>query len=234
MNAQRPRAVIFDMDGLMLDTEPLAIRAYADAAAATGIAFDDAVTLRLVGRTFVDCRTLILEHHGPAYPVDALLNAWRSAYDAIVEREGVAVKAGLFELLDWLEREGIDKAVATSTRRERAHTKLANASLMQRFPVLVGGDEVERGKPEPDIFLLAARRLGRAAHECLVLEDSTAGFRAATRAGMRAIVVPDLERPASLIDGVTPTMMTSLHDVRAHLATLPASRSDPRYLMTDP
>jgi beta-phosphoglucomutase-like phosphatase (HAD superfamily) len=220
MRSARPRAVVFDMDGLMLDTELLAIRAYADAAAATGIAFDDAVTLRLVGRTFADCRTLILEHHGAAYPVDTLLDAWRSAYDAIVERDGVAVKAGLFELLDWLEREGIDKAVATSTRRERAHAKLANASLMQRFPVLVGGDEVERGKPEPDIFLLAAERLGHHAHECLVLEDSTAGFRAAMRAGMRAIIVPDLDRPAATIDGVAPMVLGSLHDVRAHLATL--------------
>ena len=222
MNAHRPRAVIFDMDGLMLDTEPLAARAWTDAAATTGIAFDDAVTLRLVGRTFSDCRTLILEHHGPGYPVDTLLDAWRIAYDAIVEREGVAVKAGLVELLDWLEDAGIDKAVATSTRRERAHAKLTNASLMQRFPVLVGGDEVQRGKPEPDIFLLAGQRLGRPPHDCLVLEDSTPGFRAAMRAGMRAIVVPDLDRPAPQIDGVAPLVMSSLHDVRAHLVALRA------------
>jgi HAD superfamily hydrolase (TIGR01509 family) len=216
----RPRAVVFDMDGLMLDTEPLAARAWTLAAHGLGMVFDDAVCVRLVGRTFVDCRTLILEHHGSDYGVDALMAAWHGAYDALIEAEGIALKAGLVELLDWLEAEGIDKAVATSTRRARAEAKLRQTRLVSRFRVLVGGDEVERGKPEPEIFLRAAERLGRSPRECLVLEDSTAGFRAATRAGMRAIVVPDLEYPPPSIDGTAPTVMASLHDVRAHLAAL--------------
>jgi HAD superfamily hydrolase (TIGR01509 family) len=218
---RRPRAVVFDMDGLMLDTEPLAARAWTEAATELGIAFDASVTIRLVGRTFTDCRDLIVEHHGDEYPVDALMAGWAVAYDAIVEREGVVLKAGLVELLDWLEAAGIAKAVATSTRRARAQAKLARATLLERFLAVIGGDDVARGKPEPDIFLAAARAIGHPPRDCLVLEDSTPGLRAALRAGMRAIVVPDLDRPPPEVDGVAPLVMASLHEVRAHLAALP-------------
>src|SRR4051812_25380092 len=115
-----PEAVIFDMDGLMLDTEPLAARAWHDAAAALGIVFDNAMMPHLVGRNYADCRMLIGEHHGPSFPIDALMEGWRVAYDAIVAREGIALKRGLLGLLAWLEERGIRKAVATSTRRSRA------------------------------------------------------------------------------------------------------------------
>ena len=155
-----PVAVIFDMDGLMLDTEPLAARAWDDAARSAGIPFDAAVTPLLVGRTFADCRTLIHAHHGGGdYPVDLLMQQWHGAYDARVEREGLVLKTGLVELLDWLEARAIPRAVATSTRRARARHKLERTGLWPRFAALVGGDEVARGKPAPDIFLKAAQHL---------------------------------------------------------------------------
>ena len=215
-----PRAVIFDMDGLMLDTEPLAARAWSEAALACGMAFDPAVAYKLVGRTFVDCRKLIADHHGEGYAVDTLMASWQHAYDAIVAREGVALKPGLVEILDWLEAQRVDKAVATSTRRERAREKLHHAKLLARFAALVGGDDVTRGKPDPEIFLTAAQRLAVQPADCLVLEDSPAGFEAAIRAGMHAIVVPDLCPPPDPVLGVKPRVMASLHDVRLHLAAL--------------
>ena len=218
---ERPAAVIFDMDGLMLDTEPLAARAWSEAASALGMTFDASVTHRLIGRTFGDCRSLIAEHHGPGYPVDTLMAAWHGAYDAIVAREGLVTKPGVVELLDWLDDAGIPAAVATSTRRERAQAKLAHVRLLPRFRALVGGDEVARGKPEPDIFLLAAVRIDTAPSHCLVLEDSMAGFRGALRAGMAVIVVPDLVHPVPEKDEIAPSVMRSLHDVREHLASLP-------------
>jgi HAD superfamily hydrolase (TIGR01509 family) len=219
---RRPAAVIFDMDGLMLDTEPLAARAWTDAAVTLGVAFDHAVTPRLVGRNFPDCVALIRAHHGDDYPVDALMGAWHAAYDAIVAREGIELKAGLVDLLAWLDAAAIPKAVATSTRRSRATVKLEHTALAHRFAALVGGDEIARGKPAPDIFLAAAQRLGIAAAECLVLEDSEPGIHGALAAGMQAILVPDgIAPPRELVELGLP-VMTSLVEVRLHIEGLPA------------
>jgi HAD superfamily hydrolase (TIGR01509 family) len=219
---RRPRAVIFDMDGLMLDTERLAPRAWDDAVAALGVDFDFTLIAPMVGRNFRDCATLIVDRHGPDFPTAALMRAWHVAYDAIVEREGIAVKPGLLDLLDWLEAEGIPKAVATSTRRDRAQAKLAQTALLSRFVVLIGGDEVARGKPAPDIFLATADRMGEVAAECIVLEDSEPGVRAALAAGMTPIMVPDMHPPSADLLARDVVVLPSLHDVLAHLAALPA------------
>ena len=149
------------------------------------------------------------------------MRAWHVAYDAIVAREGIALKPGLLDLLEWLEAEGIPKAVATSTRRDRALAKLELTSLAPRFVALVGGDEVARGKPAPDIFLAAAQRLGEPAPRCLVLEDSEPGVRAALAAGMTPIMVPDLHAPSADLAALTPLVLASLAEVAAHLAPLP-------------
>jgi len=220
--ARRPRAVIFDMDGLMLDTEPLAARAWGEAAAALGVRFDDTVALRMVGCNFADCSALLRAHCDADYPVDALLGSWHAAYDAIVEREGFTLKPGLLELLDWLEAANIPKAVATSTRRERARTKLAQKALLPRFAALVGGDEVARGKPAPDIYIEAAARLGTHPSACVVLEDSEPGVRGALAAGTTPIMVPDMKPPSDSLRALVPLVLASLHEVRRHLDNLRA------------
>jgi HAD superfamily hydrolase (TIGR01509 family) len=220
--SRRPSAVIFDMDGLMPDTEPLAARAWTDAAAILGVVFDHNVTPQLIGRNSSDCVALIRSHHGDDFPVDAVMQAWHGAYDAIVAREGIALKNGLLELLAWLDKARIPAAVATSTRRARAEAKLEHTALAERFAALVGGDEVARGKPAPDIFVAAAARLGIAAADCLVLEDSEPGIRGALAAGMAPILVPDLDAPSRALLALGPLVLPSLVDVRLHLARLPA------------
>jgi beta-phosphoglucomutase-like phosphatase (HAD superfamily) len=217
----RYQGVIFDMDGLMLDTERLAVPAWQDAKHAIGVDFDMSLLDAMIGRNYQDCRAMIVARHGDAFPTDRLMEAWHVAYDAIVERDGIAIKHGLVGLLDWLEEVGTPKAVATSTRRSRAMTKLANAGLATRFDALVGGDEIAHGKPAPDIFLLAGERLGVPPSSCLVLEDSAPGVRAALAAGMSAIMVPDQHAPPDDILATATVVLPTLEHVHAHLRGLP-------------
>ena len=219
---RRPAAVIFDMDGLMLDTEPLAARAWGEAAAALGVDFDMALARAMIGRNFADCATMLRARYAAPYPFDALLGSWHAAYDAIVAREGLTLKPGLHELLEWLEAQSIPRAVATSTRRERARVKLDLTGLLPRFHDLVGGDEVARGKPAPDIYVEAARRIGIEVAACVALEDSEPGIRAALAAGMAAITVPDLHPPSTELEALDVEVLPSLREVLRRLAALPA------------
>jgi HAD superfamily hydrolase (TIGR01509 family) len=220
----RPAAVILDMDGLLLDTEPLAMRAWRNAAACAGLAFDDVLARAMIGRNWADCCTLARSHYAAGDPVDALLDGWLASYDAIVAREGVALKPGVHALLDWLDRESIARAVATSTRRARAQRKLEQAGLWTRMDALVGGDEVARGKPAPDIVVAAASRLRVGPGECVVIEDSEPGVEAALAAGATPVMVPDLVPPSQALRAKGVTVLTSLAEAPAHLAALTCVR----------
>jgi len=221
----RPQAVIFDMDGLLLDTEVLAARAWDEAAAAHGATFDRDLALRLVGRNFRDCIGLVRAHYDADYPVDAVLGCWHATYDAIVARDGVKVKRGAHELLEWLDAQGIPRAVATSTRRERAAEKLRDAGLLARMHALVGGNEIARGKPAPDIYLEAARRLGVTAGACCVLEDSEPGVRGALAAGMTAIMVPDIAPPTEELLALGPHVLGALNEVHERWRAASSARA---------
>jgi HAD superfamily hydrolase (TIGR01509 family) len=216
-----PKAVVFDMDGLMLDTERMASRCWSEAATTIGVEFDTMLIASMIGRNARDSRQFVLAHYGADYPVDALMQESRTRFDIIARSEGIAVKPGLHALLDWLESISIGRVVATSTRRERARDHLERCGLMSRFHAIVGGDEVEQGKPAPDIFLLAAARLDAAPAECVVLEDSEPGVRGALAAGMIPIMVPDMLAPSDELLACMPLVLPSLADVRAHLANLP-------------
>lgn len=215
-----PEAVIFDMDGLILDTEAPALRAWERAARTLGRDFDLQLCRQMIGRNFGDCVALIRARHGPDYPVDQLTQAWAADYDSIVAAEGIALKPGLTEILDLLDEREIALAVATSTRRERARAKLDQVGLLHRFAALVGGDDVARGKPAPDIFIAAAARLGVPAADCMVLEDSEPGILAATAAGMTAVMIPDLHPPSAEILAQKPLVLASLSEVAAHLRAI--------------
>jgi HAD superfamily hydrolase (TIGR01509 family) len=225
MRARRPErlplAMVFDMDGLMLDTERIAPRCWSEAATALGVNFDTALMPAMIGRNSRDSRQYVLDHYGDDFPVDALMLQARARFDAIVEREGITVKPGLHALLEWLETLGILRAVATSTRRDRAQVHLQHCALLSRFHTLVGGDEVARGKPAPDIFLLAAERLNVEPSNCIVLEDSEPGVRGALAAGMIPIMVPDTMEPSLDLLARQPLVLPTLAEVHVHLSALP-------------
>ncbi|MCE7990122.1 MAG: HAD family phosphatase [Caldilinea sp. CFX5] len=212
-------ALLFDMDGLMIDTERMAQRAWQRAGAEFGFTLPDALYLQAVGRTAKATETLFRAGLGADFPFDAVYARKQHYLYTAIEEEGIPTKPGLLELLDLVDRQGIPKAVATSTARVLAVKKLTAAKLLHHFDTMVCGDEVAHGKPAPDIFLAAATKLGVAPAHCLVLEDSSAGIQAAHAAGMRAIWVPDLIAPSPEITPLAACVLRDLYQVGALLAT---------------
>lgn len=192
MNFARINAVIFDMDGLLLDSERIAFAVGRESCLALGLPWREDVALAMVGRNARDNAALLRHHFGDEYPVDAQREAFGHRYEALIAAGAIPLKDGVLALLDALDARGLPRAVATSTDHTRARFKLEKTGLWHRLHALVGGDEVARGKPEPDIFLAAAARLGVLPANCLALEDSNAGARAALAAGMQVCIVPDL------------------------------------------
>ncbi|MBS0657800.1 MAG: HAD family phosphatase [Verrucomicrobia bacterium] len=210
-----PRALIFDMDGLMLDSERIYRLAWFAAIEEFGQAMDDEIFHRFLGRVASDSHRLLREIYGADF--DAV-RFWDRAMELSYTRfapAGMPWKPGLADLLAWLEARAFPRAIATSTLRPLA-LRFLNG-LERRFDVLTTGDEVTRGKPDPEIFLLAASRLQIAPADCLVLEDSAAGVRAARAAGMSVIMIPDLVQPTSEIRALAHAVLPSLTDVQALL-----------------
>lgn len=207
-----PQAVIFDMDGLMLDSERAVTRCLAKAAHEQGQAIEPAFWLRMVGKGDAACRAMLAERIG-ADAGQRLLDRCHVLYDEVVEA-GVPLRPGILALLDLLVARRIPRAVATSTRRPLALRKLAAADLLRRFDTVCTSSDVAHPKPAPDIYLLAAERLRVAPAQCLVLEDSPTGVRAALAAGMTPIQVPDLLAPDEEVRAMGHRIVNSLSDAQ--------------------
>jgi HAD superfamily hydrolase (TIGR01509 family) len=195
-----PGAVLFDMDGLMLDTERPVMDLWLRAARSLGWELHRETVLRTIG---VDERTthgIMLEKYGENFPYSEIRRELIRLIHESVEKEGIAHRPGLLTMLDKLTALKIPFGVATSTNRERALVKLEKAGIRDRFNTLTCGDEVAHGKPAPDIFLLAAERLGQAPSSCVGFEDSVAGLKALAAANIRSVFIKDLlEPPAEIL-----------------------------------
>ena len=192
MTKLEPKLVIFDMDGTMIDTEFLSCQGMINAAKDQGFEFPEGLFEQMIGRSQAFARSLVREKVGEDFDFDRGMYVHQEYIDNYFEKHGAPIKKGLFELLDKLEELGIKKCVATSTDKERATHKLGKAGIVHRFEVIVGGDEVEESKPNPEIFLKAAAYCGVAPKDSLVLEDSPAGGLGAYNAGMPFILIPDM------------------------------------------
>ncbi len=213
------RAVIFDMDGLMLDTEPLYRIAWKQASAECGFDLTDEIYKKLVGRSRKDGFEALAEAFGPEFSLQKFQACVQIREANAFSGAPIPKKPGLDSLLTFLEARNIPKAVATSTERHRALPTLNSAGLLHRFETVVTGDEVARGKPFPDIFLLTAERLGVEPAACLVLEDAESGVVAASNAGMQVYMVPDLVPPSNATRQLAQGVFTSLADVLKNLET---------------
>lgn len=216
----KPSAVIFDMDGLMFDTERLALDAWKAVGRAAGFDMADEVVLASVGRNEKDTEIIMKQYFGEAFPYAELRIQRVKHVRDYVEANGMPVKPGLLKLLDFLKQKGIKAAVATSTERVNAEALIRACNILDSFQHIVCGDEVERGKPEPDIFLLAAQRLGCRPEECFVLEDSENGIKGAHKAGMKPIMIPDLITPKDELKQLTHQIFDSLEQVIGYIASV--------------
>ncbi|HTW53455.1 MAG TPA: HAD family phosphatase [Stellaceae bacterium] len=214
-----PEAVVFDMDGLIFDTETLYQEAALLAAAEGGHDVSSGIVFRLVGLPWRRGRELLIEHFGAAFPVENFEAAWRRHFWLIAETR-LALKPGVIELLDLLDALELPKAIATSSSHATVQNHLTAHGLAGRFQAIVGDGDYAAGKPAPDPFLTAAARLGVAPEACLALEDSHNGIRSASAAGMMTIMVPDLLSPTDEIRGLCAFVAADLHEVsRLILAT---------------
>ncbi|MBT0961822.1 HAD family hydrolase [Denitromonas iodatirespirans] len=207
------RAVVFDMDGLLLDSERIAYAIGRQVSLDLGIPWTHEVAMQMIGLNSREHETLLKGAFGEDYPLEAHRAEFGKRYEAVIAAGTIPLKPGVTELFDALDAAGLPRAVATSTRRSRALPKLDAVGLLARVQVVVAGDEVARGKPAPDIFLAAAERLGQAPAHCLALEDSNAGVRAARDAGMHVVMVPDLLAPAEDIRDGGILVVDSLLDI---------------------
>lgn len=219
------KAVIFDMDGLMLDSEPIALGSLKRAGASIGLHFTDEMLLGCIGLNAAGSNVFLSQALGREIPSAELTRAFHADYEATIAREGVPLKPGLVSLLAFLEDTGVRRAVATSTATALAQRKLAQAGVLHRFEFVVGGDAVRQGKPSPDPYLEAASRLEVGAEHCLALEDSENGARSALAANMRVIIVPDLKPPAAELARQALACLTSLDEVRDYLERFQSSSS---------
>ncbi len=185
--------LISDMDGVLLDSEKLILEMYIKASDILGFKFPEAEFYKTIGRDAKDTKVILSKH----VPIDfeKLYSKREELLADYFIKNGPPVKPNVFEGLEMIRKAGLKTALATSTSKERAIFRLGKNPLLSYFDESVFGDEVEKGKPEPDIFLYAARLLGANPQECVVFEDSPAGIASAKSAGMHTVFIPDLQPP---------------------------------------
>ena len=212
--AQRPiRGVLFDMDGLVLDSEILFTRFWRKAANALGYPMTEKQSygMRSLGKKLG--QPYLESLFGPGIDYTTVREKRIALMSAYVEAHGIAPKPGIYELLDYLERAGIPAAIASSSPLEAIEKHLSAVDLLHRFQKVCSAHSIPNGKPAPDIYLLAASELGLKPEECLALEDSPTGILSGYRAGCLPVMIPDLDQPGEDTEKLLFAKADSLTDI---------------------
>ena len=209
-------AAIFDMDGLLIDSERMSLACWHDAALELGHTISEHIPLGMIGMHSSKTESYLHRELGEDFPVMALRARTHEIY---LERSHLAIdlRPGVIELLDYLQERAIPCAVATSTRRSIATHHLETTRLLPYFQFAVCGDEISHPKPAPDIYLKAIKKLNAQAAECIVFEDSNFGAQAGHAAGCRVFMVPDLRPPLPETQALGLEIIESLHHAKVIL-----------------
>ena len=195
-NTPRIRGVLFDMDGLVLDTEKLYCRFWMEAAEFYGfpMTFEHGIGMRALGKAAAEAK--LHSYLGPEADYKTIRAKRIELMEAYIALYGVDLKPGIRELLDYLHSQGILCAITSSSPLERIQRHLRFHGLDTQFDALCSGHDVPNGKPAPDIYLHGAASLGLPPEACLALEDAPSGIKSAFRAGCHPVIVPDLDQPS--------------------------------------
>ena len=209
--------VIFDMDGVIFDSEILVLQAWKEVAERHGIAGVEAACHECLGTNSVVSKGVFLKHYGEDFPYEEYKAEMAEVFFSHASGGKLAKKPGVEDLLKYLKMRGFKIGLASSTREVLVRSEISDGGLLGYFDQIIGGDMVERSKPEPDIFLEACRRLGTRPENCYVIEDSHNGIRAAYAAGMHPIMVPDLLPETAEMQEKAEVVLPSLFEVISYL-----------------
>lgn len=197
------KAIIFDMDGVLFDTEKLCMDSWVAVAANHGMTGVEEVFPLCIGLNDTDTRALIMDRMGEEFPYDEFKKEASAWFHAYVKENGLPVKKGVREILEYLKENGWSVGLASSSRKKSVLSHLENTGLREYFSVIITGDMIEHSKPQPDIYLKACEELGANPKECFAIEDSLNGIRSAHWAGLKPIMVPDMIAPNDEIKSIT-------------------------------
>ncbi len=210
-------AVVFDMDGVIFDTERLALRSWQVVADRNGLGDVTETANKCIGRNTADTMKIFEEAYGSRVSIAELYEQGKQVMQNIIKTEGLPLKEGVAELLGFLKEQGIKIGLASSTKQSVVREELTQAGLVDYFSVIVGGDMIEHSKPEPDIYLLACEKLCAEPKRAACIEDSFNGVISGHRAGLGVIMVPDLLEPDEDILALVDVYKKSLTEVRDYL-----------------
>lgn len=212
------KAFIFDMDGLILDTERIAFKSYKEALKEYGYDFTEAFFLTLVGTNVKLTKELCLNRYGSWFPFDLLHENHNKITEEYIKKNGVPLKEGVNELIDYLKEKDYKIALATSSDREKAEYLLELVKIKDKFDYIICGNDIVNSKPNPEIFLKVAENLKVEPKECVVIEDSKFGVKAAVNAGMKVINVPDMKMPDSEVKSMAFKIFNNLLEVKDYIS----------------
>ena len=212
--------VIFDMDGLMIDSERVTFECYQERLKDMNLTMDEEFYKTLLGKPIKGIYQRFYDVYGNDFPIQNVIQDVHQLMAERFETEGVPVKKGLVELLHYLKDNNYKTIVATSSNRDRVDKILAQAKITEFFDDSICGDEVTKGKPNPEVFLKSCQKLGVNVDEAIVLEDSEAGIQASYDANIKVICIPDMKYPEKQYEEKTFKILKDLTEVTAYLKSL--------------